>query len=226
VERHDVTSELENESDYSVPSSEGLALPPWEELQRYGFLNALYQTTKEVMLYPGRFFGRMPSRVGIWQPLLYAMVLGVIGAFFEWMWSLTGSTLQMLFSNDISELLHGPFTLGVAFILSPVLIFIHVFIGAGIIHLCLMLVGGNRLGFEATFRVIAYSLGTAVLLLIPFCGSIIFLFWGLVVVIIGVQKIHAIEAWRAVLAALIPLVVCTFGFAAASLTIIGFTSYF
>lgn len=206
----DVDNQNDNQNDFVANGRDGLILPPWEELHRYGFLNALYQTTKEAMLYPGRFFGRMPSRVGLWQPLLYAVVVGVIGAFFEWMWSLTGSSLQMFMASDVSELLERPIALGLAFVCSPILICLHVFVGSGIVHLCLLLVGGSRLGFEATFRVVAYSLATATLLIIPICGNLVFSLWGLVVVVIGLQKIHDIEAWRAVLAVLLPLLFCLF----------------
>ena len=38
-------------------------------------------------------------------------------------------------------------------ILAPVLVVVGLFLVSGIIHLCLMLLGGARRGFEATFRV-------------------------------------------------------------------------
>ena len=37
----------------------------------------------------------------------------------------------------------------------------------------LMLVGGNKLGFEATFRVAAYGEAASILALVPFCGGVI-----------------------------------------------------
>ena len=45
--------------DRDTAAGETLAMPPWEERGRYGLLNALYLTAKDVLLSPGRFFLRM-----------------------------------------------------------------------------------------------------------------------------------------------------------------------
>ena len=51
---------------------------------------------------------------------------------------------------------------------------IGLFIGAAIVHLCLMIVGGANKTFEATFRVLAFSQGsTGPLQMIPVCGGLI-----------------------------------------------------
>ena len=72
-----------------------------------------------------------------------------------------------------------------------------------------MLVGGNRLGFEATFRVVAYAMAASLLLIVPVCGSLLFPIWSLVVMVIGLHKIHDIEPWRAIIAVLLPLLLCS-----------------
>lgn len=202
-------SDFQDPSGFGEQPHEGLTLPPWEERQRYGFLNALYLTIKDALLAPAPFFKRMPTRIGIIQPLLFALVVGVIGSFFEWMWSLTGSSLQMFVAEDVSDVLEGPLMFGLLFVLSPAITCVHVFVGAGIIHLCLMLVGGNRLGFEATFRVVAYAMAASLLLIVPVCGSLLFPIWSLVVMVIGLHKIHDIEPWRAIIAVLLPLLLCS-----------------
>ena len=71
-----------------------------------------------------------------------------------------------------------------------------------------MMVGGNRLGFEATFRVAAYGEATSILALVPFCGTVVGALWALVVTIIGVYSIHETEPWKAVLAVLAPMLLC------------------
>ncbi|MFH1844995.1 MAG: YIP1 family protein [bacterium] len=219
-----MTSGLDNENESVTPASGGLTLPPWEELNRYGFLNALYLTTKNALLYPDRFFGRMPTSMGLGRPLVYALILGVIGAFLEWMWSLTGSSLEMFMENDLSEFLEGPVTMGFIFVMSPALFFIGIFLGTALTHLCLMLLGGNRLGFEATFRAVAYSHAAAIFLVIPVCGNIISFFWGLAILVIGLQRIHDIETWRAALAICLPLILCVFSCAGVGLLFFGFSS--
>jgi len=145
--------------------TEGLLLPPWERRERYGFLNGLYLTIKDVMLAPRVFFHRMPTQVGLAQPLYFALVLGIVAAFFGWMWSLAGSSLQMFVADNLEEVIKGPLYSFLAFLFSPLTVAILVFLKAGLIHLMLMLVGGNKLGFEATFRVAAYGEAAGILAL-------------------------------------------------------------
>jgi len=193
--------------EFEQDHTEGLQLPPWERREGFGFLNSLYLTAKDVLLAPGRFFHRMPSQVGILQPLLFALVLGAVGTFIAWLYSLVSASLQMVLLGDFS---HGQSSLisFLLFIFSPVLVTMGIFIQAGLTHGTLMLLGGNRLGFEATFRVSAYSEATTIILLIPVCGSWLAMIWSMVILIIGLYNIHETEPWKAVLAVLAPLLLC------------------
>ena len=195
-------------SDFTEPSSDGLSLPPWEQRENYGFLNATYLTVKGVMLAPARFFHRMPSRVGLAQPLFFAVVMGVVATFFSWMWALSGSSLQVLVEEDLHGAMRGSFAGFLFFLTSPVTVAVTVAINAALTHLVLMLVGGNRLGFEATFRVAAYAMATSILALLPFCGTTIGALWSVAVMIIGLYSIHGTEPWKAVLAVLAPTLLC------------------
>lgn len=193
---------------FGPEGTEGLQLPPWERRDRFGFLNGLYLTTKDVLLSPQQFFHRMPSQVGLAEPLYYAIILGVVAAFFGWMWSLAGSSLQMFVAEDIGEVVRGPIASFVFFLTSPITVAILLFIKAGVIHLVLQVLGGNRLGFEATFRVAAYGEAASILALLPFCGSVVGVLWSLFVTIVGLYAIHDTDPWRAVVAVLAPLALC------------------
>jgi len=193
---------------FGTPGTEGLLLPPWERRERYGFLNGLYLTIKDVLLTPRTFFHRMPTQVGLAQPLYFALVLGVVAAFFGWMWSLAGSSLQMFVAEDLEEVIKGPLYSFLAFLFSPVMVATLVFLKAGLIHLVLMLVGGNKLGFEATFRVAAYGEAAGIMAMLPFCGGVIGVLWSLLITIVGLYSIHETEPWRAVLAVVAPMVLC------------------
>ncbi len=186
----------------------GLQLPPWERRQRYGFLNALYLTIKDVLLAPGRFFRQMPSAIGLREPLLFAIVVGAVATFLAWLWAMTGSTLQVFLHNDLGHVLRGPFYAFATFVFSPLLVAVSTFIQAGIIHLLLMLLDGNRLGFEATFRVCAYAVAADLLVAIPFCGNGVAFIWSAVILIIGITNIHQTEPWKAVVAVVLPLLLC------------------
>src|SRR5207249_2028299 len=98
----------------------------------------------------------------------------------------------------------------VAFIiLFPLAVVVGLFIGAAIIHLCLMIVGGAKQSFETTFRVLAFSQGsTGPLQMIPFCGGLIAAVWAVVLNCIGLARAHETETGRAVLAVFLPLIVC------------------
>src|SRR5437762_14239207 len=97
-------------------------------------------------------------------------------------------------------------------ILFPLAIIIGLFIGAAIIHLCLMIVGGANQPFETTFRVLAFTQGaTGVLQVIPICGGVIAAVWGLVVNCIGLARAHETDTGRAVLAVFLPVIVCCGG---------------
>ena len=193
---------------FGTAGTEGLLLPPWERRERYGFLNGLYLTVKDVLLTPRTFFHRMPTQVGLAQPLYFALVLGVVAAFFGWMWSLAGSSLQMFLAEDLEKVVKGPLYSFLAFLFSPVTVAILVFLKAGLIHLVLMLVGGNKLGFEATFRVAAYGEAAGIMALLPFCGGILGVLWSLFITIVGLYSIHETDPWRAVLAVVAPMILC------------------
>jgi hypothetical protein len=100
---------------------------------------------------------------------------------------------------------------------------IFLFIGAAILHLCLMLVGGAKRSFETTFRVVSYAVGStnpiaiipfcggAVAMIIPFCGGAVAMIWNIVLECIGLAKAHETTSGKAVLAVFLPLIVCCGG---------------
>jgi hypothetical protein len=100
----------------------------------------------------------------------------------------------------------------VLIILVPIMVALALFIGTAIVHVCLMIVGGANKTFETTFRVLAFTHGsTGPLQMIPFCGGLIAGIWALVVNCIGLARAHETTTARAVLAVLLPLVVCCGG---------------
>ncbi len=124
------------------------------------------------------------------------------------MWGLAGSSLQMFLADDLDEIIKGPLYSFIAFLFSPVTVAILVFLKAGLIHLVLMLVGGNKLGFEATFRVAAYGEAASILAMLPFCGVFLGVMWSLFITIVGLYSIHETDPWRAVLAVVAPMALC------------------
>lgn len=187
---------------------------PWEHRQERGFFNAFIETLAMVLTKPDLAFRTMKTEGGLAEPLIYALIGGCVGGIVSLLLSL-GLQSMGLFAGqrDTFGALAGIGVGSIALIvLVPVFIVIVLFIGAAIVHLCLMIVGGANKPFEATFRVLAFSQGsTGPLQIIPVCGGLIAGVWALVVNCIGLARAHETTTGRAVLAVFLPLVVCCGG---------------
>jgi hypothetical protein len=83
------------------------------------------------------------------------------------------------------------------------------FIGAGITHLFGLIFGVAKNGFNATARVVGYSMAPYALAWIPVCGGFVAPIYSLVLLIMGLAKAHETTTGRAAAAILVPtLVLC------------------
>jgi len=176
--------------------------PPWESGE--GFMGPFFQTVRESLFSPARFFKKISFGEGYWTPLIYALITGIIGngcAIF-WFWLFMAQLIPMdriPFQYSISVLqiiVPLPFQQALA-----------VFLGSAIIHLCLMIVGGNNNGYKTTFRAISYSYSGYLFGVIPFIGLFIGNIYTFILTIIGVREGHGISTGKAILAVLLPAIV-------------------
>ncbi|MBU0742739.1 YIP1 family protein [bacterium] len=195
-------------------------LPPWEDRAHFTVVAGFLNTIPQVMTAPGRFFTDHPVRRGLLGPVTFGVLIGVISAIAEWVWShiFTGfeQNLLGLLGEDYeisgAEAWISEFAEGFGVLVSPVLALIAVFLVAGLVHLGVMLAAADRnRGFEATLRATAYAGGATILALIPICGDGIGSIWALVVAVIGVRTMHGIGTGPALLAVLAPLLLCCCG---------------
>ena len=188
--------------------------PPWEDRGRLGFMAALVETTQKVLTRPSEFFASMPVTGGIGGPLLYAILVGTLGVvvaalYREVFQALVGSTFAGLGSSgEVQRIL--PFLMSgaglvIQVVFAPLFVTIGLFLVAAIAHLFLLLLGGARRGFEATFRVTCYSEAAAVINVIPVCGGLFSFVYYLVLAIIGLAAAHGIGKGTAAAAVLLPL---------------------
>jgi hypothetical protein len=91
-------------------------------------------------------------------------------------------------------------------VIIPIYVALGMFIWSGILHLCLLIVGGAKSGYEATFRAVSYSQAAQAWSLIPFIGGWIAGIWQLIVQVIGLREIHETSYLKVIVAFLIPLV--------------------
>jgi len=187
---------------------------PWDERQQKGFFTAFIETLQIVLTRPAEAFTVMKREGGFGEPLIYAVVGGSVGAIVSFLFSLLFHSFGM-FADQRNPLgaMAGMGIGSIGFIiLAPLAIVICLFIVAGIVHLFLMIVGGANQPFETTFRVLAFTQGsTGVLQLIPVCGGVIAAVWGIVVNCIGLARAHETDTGRAVLAVMLPVIVCCGG---------------
>lgn len=189
---------------------------PWDDRGRIGFLAALVETTQKVLTKPSEFFASMPVVGGVGSPLLYGILVGTLGLvvaalYREVFQALVGSTFAGLGDSGelrrIMPVMMGGFSVVLQVVFSPVIVILGLFIVAVIVHVFLLLLGGARQGFEATFRVICYSEAAAVINVIPLCGGVLSGVYGMILAIIGLAAAHGIGKGTAAAAVLLPLVV-------------------
>jgi hypothetical protein len=186
---------------------------PWEHRRERGFFNAFIETLSMVLTRPAEAFSVMKREGGLSEPLIYALIGGCVGGIVSFLFSLGFQSIGLF--ADKNNSLAAITGMGIGFatiILLPLFIVIGLFIGSGIVHLCLMIVGGANQPFETTFRVVAFSQGSAgPLQIIPLCGGLISGVWALVCNCIGLARAHETDTGRAVLAVFLPLIVCCGG---------------
>jgi len=199
-----------------IPIEEPTGSTPWEDMASLGFFTAFFRTIKEVLFAPTAFFRRMPVSQGIPPPLFYGVIVSFLAATIGMLvqYTLLGSMGSFTGGGGMEGMGGGHvFQAAVLIIYAfflPILIAIGLFITSGIFHLCLLIVGAGKRGFEATFRVAAYTCSTQVFSLVPFIGPLILFFYTLVVYVIGFRESHRTTTGRALIAVLLPILIIGF----------------
>ncbi len=198
-----------------IPMEAPTGSTPWEDMASLGFFTAFFRTMKQVLFSPTAFFKNMPVSKGMGSPLLY----GVIISFFGTTIGLLGQYAFSGFMGSFSQIeevqgvnfFQTAFLLIYAFFL-PIMIAVGLFIWSAIFHICLLIVGAGKRGFETTFRVVAYTCSTQVFSLVPVIGPLIWFFYTLVVYVIGFRETHRTTTGRAFIAVLLPIIIALFLF--------------
>jgi len=153
-------------------------------------------TVQAVVLRPVDFFRGILRQGDLINPLIFAIICYEVAAILGGLLSLAGIGGGRGFGAFITSI-----------ILAPIGAAIGLFIGAGILHLLVMLIIGSRnSGFEATFRVVSYSAVTSLVSWIPFIGAILSLY-GVYLGIVGIREMHNTTTGKAALVVLIPVAV-------------------
>ena len=154
------------------------------------FINAV----RGVVTAPVGFFRGIRREGDFVNPLIFAIICYEVSA-------ILGGIIALAFGSRG----FGGFLASIIF--APIGTAIALFIGAGILHLLVMLIVGSRnAGYEGTFRVGAYSAVTSLVSWIPIIGLIASLY-GIYLAIIGMREVHNTTTGKAALVVLIPAIV-------------------
>jgi len=161
-------------------------------------------TVRSLATEPVAFFSRMLRQGDLVNPLIFAVICAEIAA-------LLGGILAVLAAivgigtRTFGESL-GAFLLSL--VTTPIFAAIGLFIGAGILHLLVILiVKPVSTSFETTFRVVSYSSVSQLVSWIPVVGPIAGAVVSLVLGIFGIREAHSTTTGKAALVVLIPAAV-------------------
>ena len=164
-------------------------------------------TVRRLVLEPVAFFRGMNRQGDFVNPLVFAIICweisAIIGGFMGVLGSLVGLGARGVGEAIVSFL--------ASLILTPIFAVVALFIGAGIIHLLVVLIARPMsTGFETTFRVIAYSNVTSLITWVPILGALVGSIWSIVLLVFGVREGHATSTGKAAVIVLIPAAVVLF----------------
>jgi hypothetical protein len=184
---------------------------PGNQKKAPGFFPGILRTFRQVLFSPHKLFDTMSLKRGYGESLAFGLLFGSLGMMLGFFW-------QLLIIPDrfiqLGKFLFGSFNLStiylVLIILTPLWVMVQLFLMALILHWCLIVFGGGKSGFEATFSVISYSQAIQLLSVFPLIGGFIGFFWQLIVQIIGLREIHNTTYHRVMMAYILPPVLIIF----------------
>ena len=191
----------------TVPGPAAESGLPWEHRQELGFFKAFIDTVSLLVTRPTEAFTMMKREGGLADPLLFGLIGGTAGTIASILFQVG---LQALLDQKGSLVDMFGIWVVVAFVVfSPVLVAVGLFIASGLLHVCLMMLGGANRSFETTFRVVGFSSGaTQLFSIIPFCGGYVAGIYNIVLQCIGLKEAHQTTIGKALLAIFLPMIVC------------------
>ena len=180
---------------------------PWDN--RPSSLGVWWETLTTIVGSANDAFRKMYITGGLGRPIMYAMIglgIGQIGQLVLQLGLIgigaaagagRGQDVAMQIGIQVGSAILGT-VLGATLVC---------FFQAAILHVCLMMVGGEKNGYEATFRVCAYAAGTfGAFQIVPIVGPCVGVIWQIIATIIGLAEAHETTGGKAALAYFIPLI--------------------
>lgn len=192
--------------------SGGESKPAWERRDEVGLVRAYFLSIREVLFESGATFARFNPNGNLLEPTWFFLITIAIQAVFAF-----GFELLTLPHNRAALDVQKQFNvslLGFLLVL-PLLLVCGVlitlaanFVLVGLYHLVLKLLGGASLPYRATYRVVTYSHAAQIFGVVPCLGPIVAIIMFLVAASTGLQRVHQTQYWKAVVALVVPYVLC------------------
>jgi len=170
---------------------------PWEE-QDGSFPVDLFRSWMQAMTQPGDFFRSLDPTISFVRPLIFYVVLFVLGS--------AASTVSWLAFPEDAAL--KPY-IWLVFFLSPFSALLTLFLNIGVIHLGVRVFVPDARPVGVTARTLTYCMAPAVLVIIPWVGWIVSGLWSLALMVVGIQATHQTSFGRAGAAVIVPTIVFT-----------------
>ena len=183
---------------------------PFEETEKYGFLNGLYLSVLLLIKSPKTFYSKMHINKGLKFPFIFVLIMLAVNTFFTGFYinaGLIDSPAEQLkvamqenpdFIDPDSELMaqevEDPTILDL--FKNLLLNFILFYILVWVWHFSLSMTGVSVNGYEATFRVLAYSMVINLVALIPFSNpyfNMLVYLWWVYLIYIGITESHEVS---------------------------------
>lgn len=167
-------------------------------------VQSFVDTVRDLATRPASFFNRIARQGDFVNPLVFALICAVVSAVIAGFLGVLGA-LVGIGNNSIGGAIGG---LVASIFLVPIFFAIGLFIGAGILHLLVILIiKPMSTNYETTFRVVSYANAAQLVGWIPFIGPLLAAVASITLAIIGIREVHSTTTGKAALVVLIPAAV-------------------
>ncbi|MDH3732641.1 MAG: YIP1 family protein [Gemmatimonadota bacterium] len=187
----------------------GAIAPAWER-DGTAFPRNLIDTWVESLFRPDRFFRGVSWDEAAARPILYYLIIAIIGAIFSLWWSaaFTAIGFPLGFQDPDPLLALSPAASAlINFFAAPFVAIIGLVLWSGLVHLLVIVFGRDRRGFRATMRAVCYGAGPSIFAVVPVLGAIVGFFWTLALTGIGLRHAHRMTTGAAVAVILLALMI-------------------
>jgi hypothetical protein len=147
------------------------------------------ETAIRVLTSPSAFFREMPKTGGFVEPLIFMVVMGIIGGLIHAVLGIIGLGFGMGVGAAVGSI-----------VVVPIAVAVFGFVGAAILFVIWKLMGSQE-SYETAYRCGAYMSAivpiNAVLGIIPYVGSAIGIILGTFLIVIASVEVHAIPSQKA-----------------------------